>query len=136
MYASAESIKTTMDYDFQQEKSFSYKGLDQQGIIEHIAHFISYLWQIHPFGEGNNRTTAVFLIKYLHKLGYKELNNELFAKKASYFRNALVRANYEDLSKGIFKTDRFLIKFLLNLILNENHSLKNRVLHISYDIEE
>ncbi len=132
LYGSAESLKATLEYDFEQEKKFSYKGLSQQEAIEHIAYFVSYLWQIHIFGEGNTRTTAIFLIKYLRKLGFKEVNNDLFAENSWYFRNALVRANYEDLSKGIHKTEKFLFRFLLNLLLNENHSLKNRELHLQY----
>jgi fido (protein-threonine AMPylation protein) len=132
VYAGAESLKAALEYDFQQEKIFNYSGLSQQEIIEHIAQFISYLWQIHIFGEGNTRTTAVFLIKYLRKLGFKEVNNDLFAEHSWYFRNALVRANYEDLSKGIHKTDIYLIRFLLNLLHQENHLLKNREMHIHY----
>lgn len=130
LYASAESLKDTLEYDFEQEKNFKYKGLNQQEIVEHIAHFISDFWQIHIFGEGNTRTTAIFLIKYLRKLGFKEVNNDLFAEHSWYFRNALVRANYEDLSKGIHKTEIYLIRFLSNLILGENHSLINREMHV------
>jgi fido (protein-threonine AMPylation protein) len=133
LYGSAESLKTTLDYDFEQEKIFSYKGLNKQEIIEHIAHFISYLWQIHIFGEGNTRTTAIFLIKYLRKLGFKEVNNDLFEKHSWYFRNSLVRANYEDLSKDIHKSDRFLINFLSNLLLGEKHLLKNREMHVQFN---
>lgn len=136
LYASAGSLKAVLDYDFQQEKIFSYAGLGRQEIIEHIAHFISYLWQSHVFGEGNTRTTAIFLIKYLRKLGFREVNNNLFANHSWFFRNALVRANYEDLSAGIHKTDKYLIRFLLNLIHQENHLLKNRELHILYKVPE
>ncbi len=132
LYASADSLKETLDYDFEQERKFNYKGLSEQEVIEHIAHFISYLWQIHIFGEGNTRTTAIFLIKYLRKLGFKEVNNDLFAENSWYFRNALVRANYEDLSKGIHKTDTYLIHFLSNLLLKKNHRLQNREMHIHY----
>jgi len=132
LYASAESLKATLEYDFQQEKAFNYSGLNQQEIIEHIANFISLLWQIHVFGEGNTRTTAIFLIKYLRKLGFKEVSNDLFAEHSWYFRNALVRANYEDLSKGIHKTEKYLIRFLLNLLYKENHLLKNRDMHVKH----
>lgn len=132
LYASADSLKDTLEYDLEQEKRFSYRGLSEHEIIEHIAHFISYLWQIHIFGEGNTRTTAIFLIKYLRKLGFKNVNNDLFAKNSWYFRNALVRANYEDLSKGIHKTEMFLILFLSNLLLKEDYSLKNREMHIKF----
>jgi Fic family protein len=125
-------LKATLAYDFQQEKIFNYLGLSPQEIIEHIVQFISYLWQIHIFGEGNTRTTAIFLIKYLRKLGYKESNNDMFAEHSWYFRNALVRANYEDLSKGIHKTDKYLIRFLSNMLHQENHFLKNREMHIHY----
>jgi fido (protein-threonine AMPylation protein) len=132
LYASANSLKATLEYDFEQEKRFSYKGLSEREIIEHIAHFISNVWQIHIFGEGNTRATAIFLIKYLRKLGFKNVNNELFADNSWYFRNAFVRANYEDLSKGIYKTEKFLVRFLSNLLLKENHSLKNREMHIQF----
>lgn len=132
MYASALSLKATLEYDFEQEKKFNFKGLSQQEIIEHIAHFISYLWQIHIFGEGNTRTTAVFLIKYLRKLGFKEVNNEMFAEHSWYFRNALVRANYEDLSKGIHKTEIFLNRFLSNLLHGQHYLLKNRDMHVRF----
>ena len=135
LYASADNLSATLEYDFEQEKKFSYKGLDEQGIIEHIAHFISNLWQIHIFGEGNTRTTAIFLIKYLRKLGFKNVNNDLFADYSWYFRNALVRANYEDLSIGIYRTEKFLIFFLSNLILKGNFFLKNREMHILADTE-
>lgn len=133
LYASADSLKAALEYDFEQERKFSYKGLSEQEIIEHIAHFISNLWQIHIFGEGNTRTTAVFLIKYLRKLGFKNVNNDLFADHSWYFRNALVKANYEDLSKGIYRTEKYLIRFLSNLLLKRNYSLKNREMHILAD---
>lgn len=136
LYASADSLKATLEYDFEQEKKFSYKNLSEQEIIEHIAHFVSYLWQIHIFGEGNTRATAVFLIKYLRKLGFKDVNNTLFAENSWYFRNALVRANYEDLSRGVHKTEKYLVRFLSNLLLNETHPLKNREMHIHFNERE
>lgn len=133
LYASADSLKSTLEYDFEQEKKYSYKGLSEQEIIEHIARFISNLWQIPIFGEGNTRTTAIFLIKYLRKLGFKNANNDLFANYSWYFRNALVRANYEDLLRGIYRTEKFLIHFLSNLLLKGNYLLKNREMHILAD---
>jgi fido (protein-threonine AMPylation protein) len=131
LYGSADSLKATLEYDFEQEKKFSFKGLNQQEVIEHIAHFISYLWQIHIFGEGNTRTTAIFLIKYLRTFGFN-VNNDLFAEYSWYFRNALVRANYKNHAKNIHATNEFLLRFLENLVLNENHILKNREMHVNY----
>ncbi len=133
LYASAESLKVTLEYDFEQERKFSYKGLSETEIIEHLAHFISNLWQIHVFGEGNTRATAVFLIKYLRKLGFKNVNNDLFADHSWYFRNALVRANYEDISRSIHRTGKYLIRFLSNLLLKGDYVLKNREMHILAD---
>lgn len=133
LYASAESLKETIEYDFEQERNFSYKGLNEQEIIEHISLFISNLWQIHVFGEGNTRTTAIFLIKYLRKLGFKNVNNDLFANHSWYFRNALVRANYEDLSAKIYRTNKYLIYFLSNLLLHTDFALKNLNIHILSD---
>ncbi len=111
-------------------KDFSYKGLSMDEIIHHLAVFVSRLWQIHIFGEGNTRTTAVFFIKYLRTLGFST-TNDIFAENAWYFRNALVRANYTNLQKGIHETTEYLEAFLRNLLLNEKNELHNRNLHIS-----
>ena len=130
MYGSASELRATLEYDFSQEKDFSYKGLSIDEIIHHLAVFVSRLWQIHIFGEGNTRTTAVFFIKYLRTLGFSA-TNDIFAKNAWYFRNALVRANYTNLQKDIHETTEYLEVFLRNLLMNENNELHNRDLHIS-----
>ena len=130
MYGSASELRATLEYDFSQEKDFSYKGLSMDEIIHHLALFVSRLWQIHIFGEGNTRTTAVFFIKYLKALGFSA-TNDIFAENAWYFRNALVCANYTNLQKGIYETTEYLEAFLRNLLLNEKNELYNRNLHIS-----
>ena len=130
LYGNSFELKAALDYDFEQEKKFSYKGLSQNEIIAHLAKFISRLWQIHAFCEGNTRTTAVFFIKYLRYLGY-EVTNDIFAENAWYFRNALVRANYNDLKLGVHETTEFLELFLRNLLLDEDNELHNRSMHIS-----
>ncbi len=135
MYGSASELRATLEYDFSQEKEFNYKGLSVNGIIHHLAIFISRLWQIHIFGEGNTRTTAVFFIKYLRTLGFSTIN-DVFAENAWYFRNALVRANYTDLQKGIHETTEYLEVFLRNLLLNEKNELHNENLHISGILNE
>lgn len=126
-YASAQSIRDTLDYDFTQEKAFNYKGLSVRETAEHIARFVSGLWQIHAFGEGNTRTTAVFTIKYLRTFGF-DVTNDVFAANAWYFRNALVRANYNDFKIGVHATHEYLDLFFGNLLLGENNVLKNREL--------
>ena len=130
MYGSASELRATLEYDFSQEKDFSYKGLSMDEIIHHLAVFVSRLWQIHIFGEGNTRTTAVFFIKYLRTLGFSATNG-IFAENAWYVRNALVRANYTNLQKGIHETTEYLEAFLRNLLLNEKNELHNQNLHIS-----
>ena len=130
LYGSASELRATLEYDFSQEKNFSYKGLSMDEIIRHLAVFVSRLWQIHIFGEGNTRTTAVFFIKYLRTLGFSA-TNDIFAENAWYFRNALVRANYTNLQKGIHETTEYPEVFLRNLLLNEKNELHNRNLHIS-----
>ena len=134
MYGGALDLRATIDYDFSVEKEFSYKGLSIDETIKHLAVFVSHLWQIHAFGEGNTRTTAVFFIKYLKTLGF-DVTNEIFAENAWYFRNALVRANYTNLKKGVHETTDFLELFLRNLLLNEKNELKNRNMHISGTLE-
>lgn len=135
LYGSATELMATLDYDFSEEKKFSYKNLTMDEIIHHLAVFVSRLWQIHVFGEGNTRTTAVFFIKYLRTLGFDVINN-IFAENAWYFRNSLVRANYNDLKNGVHETTEYLELFLRNLLLNENNPLHNRTLHISETFKE
>ena len=130
LYGSATELQATLNYDLSEERKFSYKNLSMSEVIHHLAIFISRLWQIHVFSEGNTRTTAVFFIKYLRTLGF-DVTNDIFAENAWYFRNSLVRANYNDLKNGIHETTEFLELFLSNLLLNENHPLRNRTLHIS-----
>ena len=130
LYGSASELRATLDYDFSEEKKFSYKNLSMEEIIHHLAIFVSRLWQIHVFGEGNTRTTAVFFIKYLRTLGF-DATNDIFAENAWYFRNALVRANYNDLKNGVHETTEYLELFLSNLLLDEKNELHNRSMHIS-----
>ena len=130
LYGSATELRATLDYDFSEERQYSYRNLTMDEIIRHLAIFVSRLWQIHVFAEGNTRTTAVFFIKYLRTLGF-DVTNDIFAEHAWYFRNSLVRANYNDLKNGIHETTEFLELFLRNLLLDETHPLHNRTLHIS-----
>ena len=129
LYGRWQDLKMTIEYDLEQEHQFNYSGLSKDQMIEHLAKFVAGLWQIHPFGEGNTRTTAVFTIKYLRFLGFS-VNNDLFEHYSWYFRNALVRANYRNVVKGIEREPIFLIRFFRNLLLGENNSLKNRYMII------
>lgn len=129
LYASAAELRMTLDYDFAQEARFDYRTLSPSEMIVHFARFISGLWQIHPFGEGNTRTTAVFAIKYLRSMGF-DVNNDLFAAHSWYFRNALVRANYRNYQKKVEPDFHFLEQFFRNLLLGEQNELKNRYLLI------
>ena len=128
-YLNWEDLRRALDFDIQQERDFDYKGLTEEQKIKHICHFVSGLWQIHPFCEGNTRTTAVFTIQYLRSIGYN-VDNEIFALHSWYFRNALVRANYKNSKLGINYDSSFLEKFFQNLLLGANYELKNRYLVI------
>ena len=128
-YLNSEDLRRALDYDIEQERQFSYKGLSTDEMIAHITRFVSGIWQIHAFGEGNTRTTAVFAIQYLRSIGF-DINNDLFAKHSWYFRNALVRANYKNARFGIDYTPVYLERFFRNLLLGEQWDLRNRYLHI------
>lgn len=154
LYANADMIRQTLEYDFGQEKSFDYSKLSKEEAVKHLTRFIANIWQIHPFGDalvpqgtnvnnfhsckrrgaayGNTRTTAVFTIKYLNSLGF-DVNNEPFEKNSWYFRNALVRANYTNMNKDIYMNTEYLEKFFRNLLLGESNELKNRYCHIKYN---
>ena len=130
-YAAWNSIIDTLDYDFATEKQYSYEGLSVERCVKHLAKFASDIWQIHPFCEGNTRATAVFIIKYMKTFGFK-VNNDAFEKNSWYFRNALVRANYNDLQNSVHATTKFLEMFFSNLILGTEYELKNRYMHVDY----
>ena len=130
LYGGASELRATLEYDLSMEKAFHYPGLSMDEVIHHLAVFVSRLWQIHVFGEGNTRTTAVFFIQYLRSLGF-DVTNDIFAENAWFFRNAMVRANYTNLKKGVRETTEYLELFLRNLLLGEKNELKNRYLHIS-----
>ena len=129
-YLNWEDLRRAIDYDIEQERNFSYRNIDNDTLITHITKFVSGLWQIHAFGEGNTRTTAVFTIQYLRSIGF-DVNNDLFAHHSWYFRNALVRANYKNAKKGIDYTPMYLERFFRNLLLGDKWDLRNRYLHIS-----
>lgn len=129
-YLNWEDLRRALDYDMEQERNRSYSGKSADEMISQISSFVSGLWQIHPFPEGNTRTTAVFTIQYLRSLGFN-VNNDLFAKHSWYFRNALVRANYKNVVIGIEYTPVYLERFFRNLLLGEQWDLRNRYLHIN-----
>lgn len=131
VYASYGSIRATLDYDFHMEKNFSYKELSIIEVVKHIAGFTAGIWQIHPFCEGNTRATAVFIIKYLKTFGFR-VSIDVFSENSMYFRNALVRANYNDIQNGIHATTKYLELFFENLLMERQHVLKNRCLHLDY----
>ena len=128
-YQNWEDLRRTLDYDIEQERAFVYKGMSKDEVIAHLTKFVSGLWQIHAFGEGNTRTIAVFTILYLRSLGFN-VENDLFAHHSWYFRNALVRANYKNVVKGVEYSPIYLERFFRNLLLGEQWDLRNRYLHI------
>lgn len=128
-YVNYQDIESYFDYDFKKEKEFDYSKLNNDELIKHIAKFTSSIWQVHPFGEGNTRTTAVFIEKYLNNMGF-DINNDMFKEYSLYFRNALVRSNYGNIPKGIYPIFDYLIMFFENLLQNKNNELKNSELYV------
>lgn len=131
LYASCTQLQATLEYDLEQEKQFDYSNLALPDAIRHIAAFVANIWQIHPFREGNTRTTAVFTIKYLRSIGFQNIDNTLFEQHSWFFRNALVRANYKNARLGVNNSPQYLERFFRNLLLGEQMPLHNRDLHIS-----
>ena len=129
-YLNWEDLRRALDYDIQNEKVFSFAQLSMDEFVSHICQFVSGIWQIHAFGEGNTRTTAVFTIQYLRSVGF-DVDNDLFANHSWYFRNALVRANYSNYQKKIAPDTTYLEKFFRNLLMGENNELKNRYMVIN-----
>ena len=129
-YADYSMIEETLKYDFEEEANQRYTEKTEREKLERLCKFTAHIWQIHPFGEGNTRTTALFIQKYLNSKGF-DVNNELFKDNSLYFRNALVRANYSNISKGIEEDNKYLIMFFENLLFNKNNKLDNAELKLS-----
>lgn len=121
-YGEAKTLKQSLEYDISQELDKDYRDISIVEVINDIAKFSSSIWQVHPFREGNTRTTALFIEKYLISLGY-DVDNTLFKEKSVYFRNALVRSNYFNNELNIKEDDSYLIKFYENLLLGKNNNL-------------
>ena len=130
LYPNWEDLRRAIDYDLEQERAYTYNGKSHDEMISHLTRFVSGLWQIHAFGEGNTRTTAVFAIQYLRSLRY-DVDNDQFAHHSWYFRNALVRANYRNVAKGTDYSPVYLERFFRNLLLGEQWDLRNRYLYIN-----
>jgi fido (protein-threonine AMPylation protein) len=129
LYVSAPDIRPAIEHDLEKEKAFDYTNLSMTEIVSHLTKFVSGLWQIHPFGEGNTRTVAVFTIQYLRSMGFN-VENDMFSNHSWYFRNALVRANYQNIQQGIKRNSEYLERFFRNLLMGEKNELKNRYLII------
>lgn len=125
VYGDYKLLEQSLDYDITLEKNKNYNEMNIVDVINNITDFSSRIWQIHPFREGNTRTTAIFIEKYLVSLGYN-VDNTLFKDKSVYFRNALVRSNYFNNYLNIKEDNSFLIKFYENLLLGKNNNLHSR----------
>ena len=124
-YGDHKLLEQSLDYDITLEKNKNYNEMNIVDVINNITDFSSSIWQIHPFREGNTRTTAIFIEKYIVSLGYN-VDNTLFKDKSVYFRNALVRSNYFNNYLNIKEDNSFLIKFYENLLLGKNNNLHSR----------
>ena len=132
IYGDAYSLNANLDNLMKKERLTPFSAMDEEERLYHLAQFCSELWQLHPFNEGNTRTTAVFLIKYLKKLGY-EVDNSLFQKHSRFFRDALVRANYSNVRLNVFEDMSYLEVFFSDLINGTKHVFKSRLLLIGQD---
>ena len=128
-YGDSKTLNESLEYDISLEKEKNYKDMSIVEVINNITNFSSNIWQVHPFREGNTRTTALFIEKYLISLGY-EVDNTLFKDKSIYFRNALVRSNYFNNYVNIKEDNTYLIKFYENLLLGKNNNLHSQDLII------
>ncbi len=128
-YVNYQDIESYFDYDFKEEKKFDFSKLNEEELIMHIAKFTSSIWQVHPFREGNTRTTAVFIQKYLNNMGF-DVHNDIFKDNSVFFRNALVRSNYGNFPKGIYPTFDYLVMFFENLLQGKKNELNNDELYV------
>ena len=125
LYGDCKTLNESLEYYISLERVKNYKEMNIVEVINNITDFSSRIWQTHPFREGNTRTTAIFIIKYLISLGY-QVDNTLFKDKSVYFRKALVRSNYFNNEKNVKEDNSYLIKFYENLLLGKNNNLQSK----------
>lgn len=124
-YGDCNTLSESLEYDISKELEKNYEEMNILEVINNITKFSSSIWQVHPFREGNTRTTAVFIEKYLINLGYN-VDNSLFKDKSVYFRNAMVRSNYFNNYLNIKEDRSYLVKFYENLLLGKNNNLHSK----------
>lgn len=124
-YANFQLIMDTYEYDFSVEKEKKYGEMTNEQVVKSLSDFTSSIWQVHPFMEGNTRSTAVFIERYLNAMSF-DVDNTLFKDNSMYFRNALVRSNYADMKNRISAEDKYLRWFFDDLLFEGKHLLKNR----------
>ena len=124
IYGNYKDLMEYLRYDFGEEENIDYTKLSSEGQVKRISKFTSAIWQVHPFVEGNTRTTAVFIEKYLRTKGY-EVNNDLFKENSLFFRNALVISNFSDINLGISPDFKYLHSFFSKLLINKTQELIN-----------
>lgn len=127
-YANWNMIDDLFAYDFDQEREYQYSYPVNVKQIKHLADFVSRIWQVHPFAEGNTRTTAIFTELYLRSMGF-DVNNEMFMQYASYFRGALVRSNYRNVKVNVDVNYEYLHKFFANLLMHKEYELDEQELY-------
>lgn len=120
IYTSHERISDYLDNDLNEEK----ERIKNEKIndIKHLSRFISNIWNIHPFFEGNTRAIAAFILRYLRKNGIN-INNDLFKENSKYFRNALVLSSDNETRQVVDYS--YLESFLTKLIVDKSHQLKS-----------
>lgn len=124
IYTDYLSIKSQLDFFIDEESKYRYSIPMTDKDIEHLSEFTRNIWQTHPFGEGNTRTTAVFVEMYLLSLGY-DVNNISFKEHSTFYRNALVRSCYSNKGYDVTPTYSFLNHFYKNLLCGANYMLDN-----------
>ena len=122
VYGNYQDLMEYLKYDFEEEKNIDYTKLSPEKQVERISKFTSAIWQIHPFVEGNTRTTAVFIEKYLRTIGY-DVNNDLFKENSVFFRNTLVISNFSDINLKISPDFKYLHSFFSKLLINHDEKL-------------
>lgn len=68
-----------------QEKNTEQKSLE-------FTKLLAGLWQVHPFRDGNTRTTMAYAFKFAKEHGF-EMNEDIILKHFGYVRNAFVKAS-------------------------------------------
>ena len=109
-YAKPQDIETEVTAILQKMNSVNWQALSLSRQAEALSKGLTELWKVHPFRDGNTRTTVTFICQFAESKGMF-LDSSLFEQNAVYLRSALVAAT-AIFCEGDFRRSEYLLRIV------------------------